>query len=440
MMDIAKTLRRILLLSDVDAMTQVAELVRVLTPDIANAEIRLLYEEIAETLLKDTEHGWSKLLNAVTLAAIPPNLNSACANPLYDDFPYLYEHQGIFNKLAVFCTDRQKRLDAIRQTVTPGTMRHVLKLTNLDKNNIGVELKRRIAALDLADEPKFILPPTMTVTRILGTVGTMREAVIKRNMGAAYSDPMTMDILDGLEALYGMLLYYFDQRQRQGLTVNFSLCALPGFVYCDKCWRLIPESYTRRQMSRCDLHNYETGKSTDSRKAKNVYDVLAADNPVFPHAVEKKLMDVDAVFCKPKYGGVSKAAWLHVMENYLSAPDAVNALPPVHYDLEPVWKVCPRTHEFILRGSGNPHSVESLLSLLDPHMADETPAEHAARDTLHAFLAKNFWFYRQELALAETWLTTYDTLYAGRKHGGARPNSGGKRPGAGRPKKSPVQS
>lgn len=330
-------------------------------------------------------------------------------------------------------------LNAIRQTITPGAVRFVPALTNLDKDNIGIELKRRIAALGLSDDPRFRLPPVMTAGQVLGLINAMREATIQKDMGAAYSDVPTMDALDELEALHGVLLYYFDQRQRQGLAITFSLCALPGFVYCDKCWRLIPESYARRQMSRCDLHNYEMGKSTNSRKAKSVHDALSADNPVLPRAVEIKLAELNAAW-KPIYGTISGEAWLHVIENDLSAPNVVSALPSVQYDLEPVWKICPRTRKFILQHSGDLNSVESILFVLDPHMADETPEEHAARDILHTFFVKNFWFYRQELALAETWLTTYDTLYADRKHGGARHNSGGKRPGASRPKKSPVQS
>lgn len=437
MMDISKNLHRMWLLSDADAMKLVAELVRALLCDTTDAKVKQLCKEATEIFQEGQEHVWSKFVDAVTLAAIPPGLNSARAN---DELSYSYEHQDIFNKLATFCIDRQKRLDAIRQTMTPGAMRFVPKLTNLDKNNIVVELKRRIAALGLSDDYRFRLPPAMTAARILNLLNAMREAIIQKDMGAAYSDPATMDILDELEALYGVLLYYFDQQQRQGLTVNFSLCALPGFVYCDKCWRLIPESYARRQMSRCDLHNYESGKSTDSRKAKGVHDIVSAENPVFPRAAEKKLAEIDAAFCKPRYGGILEEDWLHVIENDLAVPDVVGALPSVRYDLEQVWKMCPRTREFILRGSGNLNSMESILSVLDPHMADETPEEHITRDTLHAFLAKNFWFYRQELALVEIWLTTHDTLYAGRKHGGARPNSGGKRPGAGRPKKSPAQS
>ena len=193
-------------------------------------------------------------------------------------------------------------------------------------------------------------------------------------------------------------------------------------------------------MSRCDLHNYESGKSTDSRKGKRIHDALAAENPVFPQSVAKKLADINTAFCKPNYGGLPEEEWLRVLENDRAAPEAVGALPSVHYDLEPIWNICPRTREFILKQSGNLHSVESILPILDPHMMDETAEEHAARETLHAFLVKNFWFYRIELALAETWLAAYAEFYADRKHGGPRSNSGGKRPGAGRPKRSPAKS
>lgn len=438
MRDIPKIFHAMLLLSDADAAKKAAEILRSLSEDITDAEVQAMYTAAANDFFESGGSNWNSLLDAISLVAVPSSVNNACDTSEHDTPPYLHTHQTIFSKLAAFCTARQKRLDAIEQTITTGAMRFVPTLTNLDKNNICTELKRRITALGLADISQFSLQSSMTAAQILGLLAAMREAVTQRNIGAAYADARTIDVLDELEALYGVLLNYFNERQHRGLTVSFSLCTLPGFVYCDKCWRLIPKGYARRQKARCDVHNYETGKSTDSRKGNAVHGTLVDDNPVFPREVEKKLAALNAAW-KPAYGGISEDAWWHVFENDLTAPQIVAVLPTVQYSLSLVWEVCPHVCQLILDNGGNSDSAESAIAILDPHMQDEIPEEHTARATLHTFLAKNFWYYRQELALAETWLTQYATLYADKKHGGPRANSGGKRPGAGRPKKSSPQ-
>ena len=111
---------------------------------------------------------------------------------------------------------------------------------------------------------------------------------------------------------------------------------------------------------------------------------------------------------------------------------------PIEYAMEPIWGVCPQTCAYILDNGGDPLNCESVLEILDPfteyelRMGDTKPREY-----LHKALCLNFAYYRLEIAKAEAWLSTYNKLYGGKTHGGPRKNSGGKRPGAGRPKKKP---
>ena len=422
-----KLFHRISLLSDVDAFPIVIKLTIDALQNVDKHEAKLLSEISHEDF---SIQGWEHVMQSVALAVTPDYLT--LAGEMYSDDsvpPTQATPSRYIYKLYNFCRERQKRLDHIALTVTPKAMWYVPKLTNIDVTSLPSVLRNYAKRHNITDGCiKF--PEVKSATEVLQYVSQMREHIIQQDMGAAYSDKAVMAQLDELEALYGVLLYYFNEVQKRELQVSSSLWAFPHFVYCDKCWHLIPESYVNRHSQRCDTHSLCMAPSTATRKAKIVHDALTASNPVFSRDVEKKLAALNDAW-KPQYGDTPHDAWLVALETLQS-----NNLPTATYDLTEVWEICPHTRDYLLKKGVCITDVDSVLMALSPSLAGETQEERQQRKALHAILCKNFWLFRIDLALAETWLSHYQQQYGNRTHGGARANTGGKRIGAGRPRKA----
>ncbi|WP_027188741.1 hypothetical protein [Desulfovibrio cuneatus] len=422
-----KLFHRISLLSDVDAFPLT---VKLLADELKNIDAQSAQMLTADQRPVFTVRHWDHLMHSVALALTPDYLT--LAGEMYSDdslAPTQATPSRYMYKLYNFCRERQKRLDHIALTVTPKAMRYVPQLTNIDITSLPSVLRNYAKQHNITDGCKKF-PEVKSASQVLQYVSQMREHIIQRDMGAAFNDKSVMAQLDELEALYGVLLYYFNDVQKRELRVSPSLWAFPHYVYCEKCWHLIPESYVNRHSQRCDAHSLCMAPSTATRKAKIVHDALTASNPVFSRDVEKKLAALNDAW-KPQFGNTSHDGWLVALETLQS-----NNLPNVTYDLTQVWETCPHTRDYLLKKGVCITDVDSVLMALSPSLAGETQEERQQRKALHAILCKNFWLFRIDLALAETWLSHYQQQYGNRTHGGARANTGGKRIGAGRPRKA----
>jgi hypothetical protein len=206
-----------------------------------------------------------------------------------------------------------------------------------------------------------------------------------------------------------------------------------GFQHCDLCPRLVvpPESV----VCRCEEHGYQNGTTTAYKRALKIHSLTTPEyhDSALEYIKGKLLGKLRHVLPEKYPKGIAHAKWWRLLDadtERLAACDA-----SVQYDLTPIWELLPRTRKLVESKGGNPQYPASVLAVLNPPEANDPPFWKERRVMLNTILTRNFAPFRYELACTEAWLTLHDELFGDKKHGGARPGSGGARLGAGRPRK-----
>ncbi len=208
-----------------------------------------------------------------------------------------------------------------------------------------------------------------------------------------------------------------------------------GFRMCNVCWRFV--AYSEGQLCRCDKHI--PGINTrDYQKATAIYNLVSKRQylkPIYYLA----------------YGFIDKMRTVLFNDNRtelfydtkiknVGSEDALSILNSVEptlnrYRLPYLMPILSRTRRYIERQGGNPYEWESVIETLDPSPVDEREPYKSLRKILHSALCRDPTPFQHNLAFCEAWLRLHNVKYSLSGRGGARPNTGGRRAGAGRPRK-----
>ncbi len=418
MTDIDARIHKITLVSDAAAPELVASLLRVVSRMISNQKDEEFFKNAAD-FIAECVPCWGETLNSLSLAFSESDIFPEQADMAL----------GKLWKIAEF---RKERLRKISLSIMPDAMPHVYSISNLDKNQMRMQLHSFATDLSVSLQ----LPATLDITQVEQCVHTLHQAIDHQDSG--YSNEKLCAVKNALEAFLGVALQYYAEQSDAKFLQQKVEYACAGFVYCHKCWRLLPqELFGDGVLPLCDEHDYAAktqGSYTRYKKAAQVKKELEMDSLFIPQRVSQILREFKQVW-RVHYGNTSPEIWnrafMHGFEELLGS-----VYEAIQYDLAPVWKICPHVQQYIIDNNGNIESPESIVSILDPFTMYELQNSFTKpREQLHNALALNFSYYRLELATAEAWLEYYNQQNREKKHGGARKNSGGKRPGAGRPRK-----
>ena len=209
-----------------------------------------------------------------------------------------------------------------------------------------------------------------------------------------------------------------------------------GFRMCDVCWRFV--AYSEGQLCRCDKH--VPGINTrDYQKATAIYNLVSRREYLKPiyylaYGFIDKMRPVlfddnrTELFYDTRISNVgSKEAFL-----------ILDSIEPTlnRYRLPYLMPILSRTRRYIERQGGNPYDWESVIETLDPSPTNEPEPYKGQRQMLHSALSRDPTPFRLNLAFCEAWLRLHNVKYSLAGRGGARPNTGGRRVGAGRPRKN----
>lgn len=240
-----------------------------------------------------------------------------------------------------------------------------------------------------------------------------------------------------LEAFECVVLQYYKRFTGKAVMHPSKMYALNDFEPCSLCWRFVPKKEAGDNTKTfCDVHQYDPGSKysqTEYMRALK-FPSNKPDSGIFLDRRLTKLLKTLHYVFPVKTGHFPLQIWHDALYSQMSSI-IQDKFPQVEYDLDYLWSFCPHVLRFIKEHNGNPLSPQSILAIMDPETSDETEYFRQERKLLHDFLARNFGLYRLELAKAEIFLSDFYAQKDAQKRGGKRPNTGGARPGAGRPKK-----
>ncbi len=233
-----------------------------------------------------------------------------------------------------------------------------------------------------------------------------------------------------LQALHASMLINI-KPCKQTLYENFC-----GFRMCDVCWRFI--AYSDEKCCRCEIHNPQ-------RNTREYQKATAICNVMSKRGVNKAIYHLTYIFIDRirtlfvfnestelyynekvrRVGSEEAYAIFH------SIPETSN-----RDRLPELMQLLSRTCRYIKKQGGDPCRWESVIEILDPPTIDELVAYRRQRQWLHKALCRDPTPFQLNLAFCEAWLRLHNVKYSLAGRGGARPNSGGARPGAGRHGKS----
>lgn len=196
--------------------------------------------------------------------------------------------------------------------------------------------------------------------------------------------------------------------------------AVGDFFRCKLCWRYVHPS--SRPTGLCHEHDYSEGSQTAYKKFRKIFQAISARKicqPSMPAYLAGKLWQkLRCVWQEQGSETLSVSEWINrIAHNPLTLAQETEE---VTYALSPVWKICNRTRRFVENSGGDPFDPQSVLTILDADDPHDSEAVHNARKILHSAIAKNFSFYRSELALAEALMRLHATMFGWRRHGGNR--------------------
>lgn len=424
MNELEKIIHRLYLVSDTDAPKLVAELFTKLSNTVKNDDSLVDYLRKEAELIANVVPCWDWLETSLCeILSEPHSEQEIYSNILYS----LY-------KLTKTKIQQHKELEMI---ICKQAIPYSYDFTNINTNSMGKILREMGQQVDI----QLDLPKKQTQTDVFFAIKKIAKEIGAKN--PSYGDNDFNCLWCKLEAFAGTVKQYFSRKNRNNWLRKRAEEFSHDFFYCMKCWRLVPKKhFGDGAPPLCDFHNYpseEPDCSTGYKKA------LQINNLLMGHRMQmsQKEMDILDRFKKVwrlyVHDDLTREEWdlAFVLENGFKK--LLDKSPkPIEYAMEPIWGVCPQTCAYILDNGGDPLNCESVLEILDPFTEYEIRmGDTESREYLHKALCLNFACYRLEIAKAEAWLSTYNKLYGGKTHGGPRKNSGGKRPGAGRPKKKP---
>lgn len=214
-------------------------------------------------------------------------------------------------------------------------------------------------------------------------------------------------------------LYFFLEARRASLTKKEVQEEVAGFARCEYCWRFVPtEKATGHH--RCVCHVCQQDLEWVQSRAKEIGQRdLNKAVAVFRNA----LRNVWPSLPPPTGWG----------EYWYTSPENLSPKDPIEIEAH-IHGVLPHVFCYVLRHGGDPTSALSVVDTLDPPAPDEPAEVKARRAHIHRLLAGEFSMYRHELAMSQVLLLCEDKCPRP-QHGGSRPNTGGRREGAGRPSK-----
>ena len=235
-----------------------------------------------------------------------------------------------------------------------------------------------------------------------------------------------MDYLQALEASLQIRI----KRTIHNKHENFC-----GFRMCDVCWRFA--AYSEGQLCRCDRHI--PGINTrDYQKATAIYNLVSKRKGVksINYMTYGFIDKIRAVFGHYE----STELYYAPVVSRAGSEDALTLLQsipstPNRDKLAELMHILSRTRKYIEKQGGNPCEWESVIETLDPSPVDEPEPYKNQRQMLHSALCRDPTPFQLNLAFCEAWLRLHNVKYSLAGRGGARPNAGGRRPGAGRPSK-----
>lgn len=423
MNDIKKLLHRIRLVSDADAPELVAQLLLRLNEEVSaiDPDDFIL---VKANFIRGTLPCWDQLQNSISLIL---SEEMTCHEVVIKSLHELYD----------IAMNRAKYLKEMSSIIQQGAEPYLYKYSNANPNRFGSILRDIVERAELT----IVIPQQMTEQEVFESIKELSTEL--HRLRSKHDTPMVIphkdELLLELDAFEAVVKQYFARKSKVLDHFIKTPVFCETFMYCEKCWRLVPvNQFGDGYQALCDVHTYEGGY-TDYKKGNAVQKKLMEPGGLISLKETEIFRQLKSVWRVKTHEDVTWEEWEQAFETETALIDLLERNPrAVEYDLEPVWEMCPFTHDYILKAGGDPMSPASVLAVLDPFTQYEI--EHGdceSREQLHKALALNFSFYRVEIARAEACLSQEAELYAGKTHGGARSNSGGKRPGAGRPKKNP---
>jgi len=212
-----------------------------------------------------------------------------------------------------------------------------------------------------------------------------------------------------------------------------------GFKHCKYCWRIVP-IFTGTKVAICDYHkdrlNYKKWNRlmSLSRCQFDKYIVLIGEGGGYNNLSNTLLWHLIRVRCR------LKEVFKELMEEDQKVLDAMRSvlygferknldrIPKYRVDYEMLWQSLPKIEQYILSNNKKLDDNFSIIAALDDCSNDPTHSKEVfeKRKLLHEIYARDMRLFSVELELAEAWLSL--EVDHGNKHGG-------RRPGAGRPRK-----
>ena len=205
------------------------------------------------------------------------------------------------------------------------------------------------------------------------------------------------------------------------------------FTICPHCWRFVFKKYNKiKKNPYCCFHIPGSAAYQRARRALK--------RP--GHSWTSRFLEL-----RGEYATRTQDVIRPHSRNHFIFPDKLEPelYIPVEYDLTQIWPYLTLTREYILKRDGVLNDIGSVISILDPvdridplDMWDENDEEGALvvkekRLLLHKIIIRDASLFKRNLFLAEAWLKLYEEVRFSK--GGPRKNTGGRRPGAGRPRK-----
>ncbi|BDQ37097.1 hypothetical protein SYK_14570 [Pseudodesulfovibrio nedwellii] len=211
---------------------------------------------------------------------------------------------------------------------------------------------------------------------------------------------------------------------------------LGHFTTCPHCWRFVFKRYNKiKKDPYCCFHESGCAEYQSHRRAL----LRLAKIGKTP-----RLQELRSLYLKRTQNvlHIWPPNYINLKSKGILAPEEYE---PVEHDLTEIWPHLPLTKEFICKTGGDIRNIESVISALDPvdridpnDMWDKNDTEGAAfvrekRLLLHQIIIRDASLYKWEFSQAEAWLKLQQEVRSSK--GGPKPNAGGRRIGAGRPKK-----
>lgn len=360
------------------------------------------------------------------------------------------ELSRIINDFSKEMEKRRKRLKDIRHIIGHDSIEYYLELTNINPNTFGTKIRQFWNKLDTPENQTYLIkksPFNLKAGHFNRQIITQELKLLSFNISMIEEADFYKGkkLRDEFDALYAAIWQYYKSwinkilSDKNGFSYS-RMSSLNDFENCSLCWRFVPKKGKGdNRKPYCGFHTYDPASNVSQTEYNlalkfehnKPHDPESPEPPPpFPGTTTKILKLLHEAFPVID-GGISRQDWIDELSRKFSRID-LNFFPDVEYNLEPLWRICPNVHRYIIEHNGDDKSPESILEILDPETPDEQDYFKHERKCMHKFFSKNFALYRIELALAESYLSEYYQYLDNHPHGGKRPRTGGKRRGAGR--------